>query len=132
MPEMFPPLIEHWENSGREFEDSERELLGVSHSELSAVVLEKWKLSEVVQSAAAHHHDPGACPPNGDADTTLADLVHAADLYVRFYGLEIVSSAKRPPPRPEEAFERIGLIDGLPELAERFQAEFQSIQGVFQ
>ena len=132
IPEMFPPLIENWENSGDEFEDSERELLGVSHSQLSAVVLEKWKLSEVIQTAAAHHHDPGSCPANGNCGATLADLVHAADLYVRFYGLEIVSSAKRPPSQPDQAFERIGLIDGLPELAERFRAEFQSIREVFQ
>ena len=63
---------------------------------------------------------------------TLARLVHAADLCVRFYGLEIVSSAKRPPSQPDEAFKQIGLIDGLQELVERFQAEFQSIRGVFQ
>ncbi len=131
LPEMFPPLIEHWETSGGEFEDSEKALLGVTHSQLSSVVLEKWKLSEVIQTAATYHHDPGSCPPNGDQGMTLAQLVHAADLYVRFYGLEIVSSAKRPPSQPDEAFERIGLIEGLPELGERFQAEFQSIRGVF-
>jgi HD-like signal output (HDOD) protein len=132
LPEMFPPLIEHWETSGADFEVSEQALLGVSHSQLSSVVLEKWKLSDVIQAAAAYHHDPGACPSVGDQDMTLAHLVHAADLYVRFYGLEIVSSAKRPPSQPDQAFERIGLIDGLPELVERFQAEFKSIQGVFQ
>jgi len=131
LPEMFPPLIEHWETSGDEFEDSEKALLGVTHSQLSSVVLEKWKLSEVIQTAATYHHDPGSCPSNGDQGMTLAQLVHAADLYVRFYGLEIVSSAKRPPSQPDEAFERIGLIEGLPELGERFQAEFQSIRGVF-
>ena len=132
IPEMFPPLMEHWENSGGEFEDSERELLGVSHSQLSSVVLAKWKLSEVIQTAAGYHHDPGSCPADGDHGVTLTHLVHAADLYVRFYGLEIVSSAKRPPSQPDQAFERIGLIDGLPELAERFGVEFQSIRGVFE
>ena len=132
IPEMFPPLVEHWENSSREFEESERELLGVSHSELSSVVLEKWKLAEVIQTAAAFHHDPDSCPSSSNSGMTLARLVHAADLCVRFYGLEIVSSAKRPPSQPDEAFEQIGLIDGLPELVERFQAEFQSIRGVFQ
>ena len=132
LPEMFPPLIEHWENSGGEFEDSERELLGVSHSQLSSVVLEKWKLSEVIQMAVEYHHDPASGPANGDGGISLAQLVHAADLCVRFYGLEIVSSAKRPPWQPDQAFEQIGLTDGLPELVERFQAEFQSIRGVFQ
>ena len=132
LPEMFPPLIEHWETSGGEFEESEQELLGVTHSQLSSVVLEKWKLSDVIQTAAAFHHNPDSCPSSGDQTMTLAHLVHAADLYVRFYGLEIASSAKRRPPEPDQAFEQIGLIDGLPELVERFRAEFQSIRGVLQ
>ena len=68
LSEMFPPLIEHWESSGTDFEVSEQALLGVSHSQLSSVVLEKWKLSDVIQTAAAYHHDPGACPSSGDQD----------------------------------------------------------------
>jgi hypothetical protein len=59
-------------------------------------------------------------------------LVNASDVYVRAYGLEIFSSATRPPEPPEEAFEKIGLAQNLPELIDRFRAEFNSIRSVFQ
>jgi putative nucleotidyltransferase with HDIG domain len=132
LPEMIPVLLEHWEESGASFEDSEKELLHVTHSELSGIVLDKWKLPQAVRDACRYHHDPSACPEESDdGSVSLAHLVHASDLYVKSYGLEILSSEKRPSEPPDEAFREIGLEDALPELLERFKAEFQSIRNVF-
>jgi HD-like signal output (HDOD) protein len=133
LPEMLPTLVEHWEESGADFEESERELLHVSHSELSGIVLDKWKLPQPIRDACRYHHDPASCTEESDGAgaVKLAHLVHAADLYVKSYGLEILSSVKRPPEPPDQAFREIGLEDSLPELLERFKAEFQSIRDVF-
>ncbi|MEX2301577.1 MAG: HDOD domain-containing protein [Bryobacterales bacterium] len=133
LPEMVPVVLEHWEESGGSFEESERELLHVTHSELSGIVLDKWKLPQAVRDACRYHHDPASCPEesNGGGSVSLAHLVHASDLYVKSYGLEVLPSEKRPSEPPDEAFRQIGLEDSLPELLERFKDEFQSIRDVF-
>jgi HD-like signal output (HDOD) protein len=133
LPEMIAVLVEHWEENGGDFEEAERELLHVTHSELSGIVLGKWKLPQTIRDACRYHHDPDSCPgeANGENRPTLGHLVHAADLYVKSYGLEILPSDKRPSEPPDEAFRNIGLADNLPELLERFKAEFQSIRDAF-
>lgn len=133
LPEMIPVLLEHWEESGANFEDTEKDLLHVTHSELSGIVLDKWKLPQPIRDACRYHHDPASCPDesNGEGPVSLAHLVHAADLYVKSYGLEILPSEKRPAEAPDEAFREIGLEENLPELLLRFKAEFQSIRNVF-
>lgn len=131
LPRMLPGIVSHWEQSNAPFEESEQALLGVTHPELSAVILEKWQLPESIREAARYHHDPDSCPADPDHPITLAHLVHAADVYVRSYGLEVISSPLRPPPPPDEAFEKIGLLERLPEFFERFQSEFGSIRGAF-
>jgi HD-like signal output (HDOD) protein len=133
LPEMIPVLLEHWEESGASFEGTEKDLLHVTHSELSGIVLDKWKLPQAVRDACRYHHDPAACPDESDGSgaVSLAHLVHASDLYVKSYGLEILTSEKRPSEPPDEAFREIGLEEALPELLERFKAEFQSIRNVF-
>jgi HD-like signal output (HDOD) protein len=140
LPEMIPVVLEHWEESEGSFEDSERELMHVTHSELSGIVLDKWKLPQPIRDACRYHHEPALCPTedyggeqeaNSKAVVSLAQLVHAADLYVKSYGLEILASEKRPPEAPDEAFREIGLEENLPDLLERFKAEFQSIRDVF-
>ena len=132
LPGLIPDLIAHWEAGDAPFEESELAVLGVAHSELSSAVLEKWQLPESIQEAARHHHNPSACPSSPGQSITLAHLVNASDAYVRAYGLEIFSSPTRPPEPPEEAFEKIGLAKNLPELFDRFRAEFNSIRSVFQ
>ena len=112
LPEMIPVVMEHWEESEGSFEDSERELLHVTHSELSGIVLDKWKLPQPIRDACRYHHEPALCPPrttagkgaNSKAAVSLAQLVHAADLYVKSYGLEILASEKRPPEPPTKPF----------------------------
>ncbi len=132
LPDVLPVLVSHWAEGEGEFEESESELLGVRHSELSGIVLERWKLPQAIQDAVRYHHNPSACPCEPDQPITLAHLVHAADVYVKSYGLEVLSSPNRPPESPERAFEQIGLREHLPELLERFKVEFQSIRDVFE
>ena len=58
LPEVVPRLIAEWEAKECTFEEVEAEFLEVTHSELSQMILEKWKLPEVIQNAALYHHHP--------------------------------------------------------------------------
>ena len=132
LPQMAPKLIAHWEQGDGTLEDSERELLGVTHPELSGVVLERWELPESLQMAARYHARPDLDPARGEDFHTLPYLVHAADLFVRYHGLDVLTSAEKPPESPEPALRQVGLDQSLEEIEERFTKEFESIRAAFQ
>ncbi len=91
-------LHKEFQAAGPNIEQRERELLGVTHSELSAMALERWNLPKPVQSAVLHHHSPelySALAPN------LAHLVHAANATVRDLGFTIDLPAGADHHRPE-------------------------------
>jgi putative nucleotidyltransferase with HDIG domain len=130
-PDMTPKITEDFERSERTWEECERNLLGISHPEVSRIVMEKWKLPESIQRAVEFHHRPHECPRDSDQALTLAQIIHAADIYVNEYGLEILPT-KRPSVCPaDRAFEDIGLRQRMPEVLERFKSEYESIRSLF-
>ena len=131
LPEVAPKIVVHWEQGDGSFTDSEQEILGVTHTELSGLILEKWKLPEPVCRAARFHEDPDEAGDDTGAPG-LAHLVHAADVCVCHDGLAIHSSEVRAPEPPDTAFAKIGLADDMAGIREKFQAQFDSIRGAFQ
>ena len=132
LPEMAPKLVTHWEQGEGTLEDSEQELLGVTHPELSGIVLKRWELPEALQMAARYHARPDLDPDSGEDPHTLPYLVHAADLFVRYHGLDVLTSEERPPESPEPALRAVGLDQSLEEIQQRFTEEFESIRAAFQ
>ena len=141
-PETIPAISEQWK-AGASWEEAEQQVLRITHSELSAIILEVWKLPEEIRNAVRYHHHPDDCPapaaPEGasmeereGSPISLAWLVHAANAAVKFEGYETISSPERPPESPEAAFTRIGLEDASAQLLEQFREEFKQLQGVFQ
>jgi len=139
VPDTIRPISELWK-AGADWEQAEQEVLRITHSELSAIVLDAWKLPEETRNAVRYHHDPDACPPppppddpnEGPPTISLAHLVHAANAAVKYEGYETISCPERPPESPEPAFERIGLGHASEQLLEQFREEFKQLQGVFQ
>jgi len=115
-------------------EECERQVLGFTHSEISAAALERSGMpGELVAAALYHHHpedDPTLCEPG--KPIRLSEVVHAADELASGLGYSVfpVEAA-----RPEEAIERaaaapIGLragIGNVSELAGEFQELFGSL-----
>lgn len=54
--------------------DAEQEVLGTTHADIGARIVELWRLPLALRDAVAAHHNP---PPAELA--TLADVIHAAD-----------------------------------------------------
>jgi HD-like signal output (HDOD) protein len=111
--------------SGRDPIESEAEVLGTSHAELSALALEKWNLPEPIRRAARFHHNV----PNGDA-VDLGHLVWAADRIANDLGHSVMPPADGPaadaPP-----LEMLGLAPRMPALIEQFYVEFDALKSFF-
>lgn len=130
-PDLLPNIQEEFDRGEVTYEQAEKTVLQVSHSEASRIVMEKWQLPACIQEAVEYHHHPADCRQNPERPITLADIVHAADLYVNEYGLEIVPS-KQPPAYPaDRAFEDIGLRQKMPEVLEKFKNEYEGIRSLF-
>ena len=129
--QVLPQIIETWEAGDGDYQEAEREELEITHSELSASILEGWRLPQPIQVAARFHHAPNEQPDYEEGVITLAHLVHVADVAVNSEGIQTISSPKHPPAPPEEAFASIGIED--PEqLMDKFRAEFAGLQNLFQ
>jgi putative nucleotidyltransferase with HDIG domain len=76
------PRIEGLASSGRAFDFAEREVLGVDHAEVGAMILENWAFPADLVTAVRWHHRPEECRPRH----MLVDVVHVADLLCMMIG----------------------------------------------
>lgn len=133
-PELVPRIIREWED-GVSYSEAESAVLGVTHAELSAAVVNSWKLPEEIELAVRCHHDPASATELHSAvpgnPPSLAWLVQAANAAVKHAGFEAVSSPLRPPDHPLELFEALSLGDQLPDILDQFQVQFQDVQAAF-
>jgi len=83
--------------------DAERQIIGVDHSEVGGLLLEKWGLPNIIIEAVAKHHNPAISP-----NPQLSTIVHTADLIAHQTGScpGIASFALRP---NEEAVKALGI-----------------------
>ncbi len=70
-------------------EQLESELLGFSHSELSAATVRSWNLPAVIEDAVRFHAAEIDCDRIKAGDVALSDIVHLADSYVDYEGLSL-------------------------------------------
>lgn len=77
---------QQYETVAREYQPMHSELwvareahrLGIGHAEISAMVLEEWKLPQSIVEAVRHHHDQLTWSPSMSSGDQLACLVGAA------------------------------------------------------
>jgi len=65
------------------FEMAEAEVMGISHAEVGAVILEQWNLPPAVVEVVRWHHQP----ERFSGDTLAVDLVHVADSLATLSGI---------------------------------------------
>ena len=134
LPEQFVRIRTLQGTSGLTGEECEREVLGFTHSEISAEALLRSGMPAELATAALYHHHPGddttACEPG--KPIRLSELVHTANGLASGLGYSIfpVEAVK-----PQEALERAGAalapmqsrLVNTPELAGEFQELFGSL-----
>ena len=67
---------------------SEKKIIGMNHSQLTKLLLEKWNLPAEITANSVHHHSPSGAP-----NPEKAGMVHLADIIA--HGLGIGSSGER-------------------------------------
>ena len=109
----------------------EREVLGLTHAELSAAAVEAWGLPQEVATAVAYHHNPGDERSSRRLGThSLALVLYCSDSYVNASGS---ATAEEPVcTEPEKnAFEPLDLDEQVPDLVREFTVELEAITAFF-
>jgi len=74
----------------QDLETVEKELVGFTHSEVSAIVARSWNLPVSIETAVRYHESPNADPARGESDKILlSHIVNAADWCVDCQGFSI-------------------------------------------
>lgn len=69
----------------RSFEQVEREIFGMDHAEVGALILSKWGLPEDLILAVRYHHEPN----NSPKPLATVDIVHVADIVSLMIGIGV-------------------------------------------
>ncbi len=56
VPAEFDEIVQIVYNENREFHETEQELLGFDHARVGALLVNKWKLSPLLEDVIGHHH----------------------------------------------------------------------------
>lgn len=117
LPRQFAVIHRRLEETPRSLLASEREVVGLAHPELSAIVVGRWGLPAAVERAVACHH----APEEADGGRRhLSHLVQAADSFANRLGYWT-------PPRPEAS-----AADGPPPAVFAvFQTELEVLRPLF-
>ena len=109
----------------------ERQVLGLTHVELSAEALASWNIPEPIQIAVRFADTPDMDPTPAEADAIrLSRVLNASDRYVNGTGTSL-SLFEGTPEDGQLALEALGLGERLPMVLADFKNEFSAIQSYF-
>jgi HD-like signal output (HDOD) protein len=108
----------------------ELEVLGTTHTELSAEALAAWNLPQPIQMAVRYLDHPELDPSCQTHEIPLSRVLHAADNYVKAIGTS-VSLFENDRGEARDVLEALSLGDSLPALLEEFENEFAAIKPYF-
>ena len=130
--ERYGKVMEKTYNDGVPALEAEQEIFGFTHPEVGALVVRKWNLTEELELAIRHHHDPAALDGRDQYLVLLGSLVHLADRFCHRLGL----GTKGPDPdvavHGTEAAGRLGIPDDrMDELLATVQETYSKEREIF-
>jgi putative nucleotidyltransferase with HDIG domain len=78
-PEEFEAVFQNARSRNILFHKSEREVLGITHDEIGAIITKRWNLPANLQLTVQNHH----CPSPEQEGYSMTAIVHAADILTR-------------------------------------------------
>ncbi len=109
------------------FDAAEREVLGIDHAEVGAVLLTRWQLPQSLCEAVRWHHRPELA----SADSLVLDLAHLADRLAHVSGIGLGVDAGRYQ-YSESSFLRLGYQKGMDtEIIGEIKTALEELDGAF-
>ena len=128
LPEEFRQIRRRYLDGGGTLEECEREVLGISHAELSAAALAAWNMPEPIQKAVRRQgHTPVAAGP----ELPLSRLLEVADRVAEAEGWTVLEMIQPPECSARAILAEIGAGHCVAALLEEFHAEFEPIRSFF-
>jgi HD-like signal output (HDOD) protein len=137
LPEQFNEVVKMVMEGKATQMEAEREVIGFTHSELSAMTLKAWNLPQDIVRGVEFHHEPEEEekvllePVNG---MLLSRIVFTADSTVRQLGLNVVAIEGPIEPSLENAqatLEALGFGNSASKILETFEVEYDAIKTFF-
>jgi putative nucleotidyltransferase with HDIG domain len=88
----YPSIVEEAAQQQRPLHVIEKEILGVDHAQVGALLMERWQLPAAIIEAVRQHHHPVASQA---AETRMAQWVHIADFACNSQGIHNSIVAKK-------------------------------------
>ena len=130
LPAEHSRMMELHQRSGKTLADSEREVLGFEHPEISAQALAFWNLPDPIQAAVGEHHSTLDAAPGGEFP--LSRVVAAADCYVHSTGVSILPTENMQIREDMMVLKQLGIDDAeVSTLLSEFRDEFESMAPFF-
>jgi HD-like signal output (HDOD) protein len=128
LPSEYELLCTIAHRKGMNTEQQEETVMGITHSELSALAVTHWRLPSAIGQAVRWHH-----APEGSAEESwpLSRLVSAADLCVNAMGISVPPTIAQTSGSPEDCMFTLGLADRAPRLLEEFSKELDLLRSFF-
>lgn len=131
MPKQFEDVLALAALTGETAVECERQIMGISHAELSALAAARWDLSDAIVAAARYHHEPeqaSAAERVAPGRLGLAIVVHKADAFVNSLGLGVLPPGAAPNVWPDLDF---GVRYPSARVEQRFEAERKNLRKLF-
>jgi putative nucleotidyltransferase with HDIG domain len=121
VPRLYEDIVALSRTSGRPLTDCERELIGIDHADLSALMLVRWHLDDAVCRAVRFHHAEESADQKR---LPLSAILRIADQQVNHLGISVVAGR---PPEPVELTAYNGQAVSLEPCFTRFEAEWPQV-----
>ncbi len=82
LPEIYQQIIDQAQKEARSMRQEEKEILGLGHGEIGAMVARQWNLPERLVIPVEYHHRPDRSPDFKE----VSACVHFADILIRAVG----------------------------------------------
>ena len=90
LPQEHAAILATAKKGEKSLSECQREMLGITHAELSAEALGVWNLPESIQTAVRYHHQPEADPtPVAPGEVRLSETIATANACVHHLGMPV-------------------------------------------
>ena len=127
LPKEFEQVQIVHQESWRALEVCEREILGLTHSELSALALNRWSLPKPIQRACLYHHRSSLDTEAPKGSIALCAVIEAANEMVNQSTTSITAADQIGTRTADQVLARFGLASQLATLQADFKAELQAV-----